>query len=193
VEGERGCPRCWGHTEKKRARAAPHGAGVRGSAQHPHMAPRPARCGGLRQQIVAVLREHSEGLSPKAVQTLLQSDKDVRSTMKGMVHRGLLTRLAAGRYVVRRTGGTLSQARPQETDGAPWRCPGVLAPPTLATRTCAPRRSRGQAGGRRPPPHPHCGRSAHRPLGAERPHPPGGAAGRRRHPYTRAAVSLQRL
>ncbi len=100
MEGERGCPRCWGHTEKERARAAPHGAGVRGSAQRPHMAPRPAHCGGLRQQIVAVLREHPEGLSPKAVQTLLQSDKDVRSTMKGMVYRGLLTRLAAGRYVV---------------------------------------------------------------------------------------------
>jgi len=64
------------------------------------MAPRPAHCGGLRQQIVAVLWEHPEGLSPKAVQTLLQSDKDVRSTMKGMVYRGLLTRLAAGRYVV---------------------------------------------------------------------------------------------
>ena len=55
---------------------------------------------GLRQQIVAVLREHPEGLSPKAVQTLVQVDKDVRSTMKGMVHSGWLTRLAAGRYVV---------------------------------------------------------------------------------------------
>jgi predicted transcriptional regulator of viral defense system len=64
------------------------------------MAPRPAGCGGLRQQIVAVLREHPEGLSPKAVQTLLQRDKDVRSIMKGLAHRGLLTRLAAGRYVV---------------------------------------------------------------------------------------------
>ena len=55
---------------------------------------------GLRQQIVAVLRQHPEGLSPKAVQTLLQLHKDVRSTMKGMVHSGLLTRLEAGRYVV---------------------------------------------------------------------------------------------
>jgi hypothetical protein len=77
-----------------------HGVGVRGSAQRPHVAPRPARCGGLRQQIVAVLREHPKGLSPKAVQTLLQSNKDVRSDMRGMLHCGLLARLAAGRYVV---------------------------------------------------------------------------------------------
>jgi hypothetical protein len=77
-----------------------HGAGVRGSAQRPHVAPRPARCGGLRQQIVAVLREYPEGLSPKAVQTLLQSDKDVHSTMERLVHCGLLTRLVAGWYVV---------------------------------------------------------------------------------------------
>lgn len=89
-----------GGTQKNMACRTRHGAGVRGSAQRPHVAPRPARYGGLRQQIVAVLREHPEGLSPKAVQTLLQSDKDVRSNMKGMLHCGLLTRLAAGRYVV---------------------------------------------------------------------------------------------
>jgi hypothetical protein len=35
---------------KKIGRAAPHGAGVRGSAQHPHVAPRPTRFGDLRQQ-----------------------------------------------------------------------------------------------------------------------------------------------
>ena len=89
-----------GGTQKNMACRTRHGAGVRGSPQRPHVAPRPMRCGGLRQQIVAVLREHPEGLSPKAVQTLLQSDKVVRSTMKGMMHCGLLTRLAAGRYVV---------------------------------------------------------------------------------------------
>jgi hypothetical protein len=55
---------------------------------------------GLRQQIVTALRQHPEGLAPKAVQTLLQVDQDVRSTMKGMVRSGLLTRLAAGRYIV---------------------------------------------------------------------------------------------
>ena len=41
--------------------------------------PRPtasqAPLSGLRQQIVAVLREHPKGLAPKAVQTLLQIDK----------------------------------------------------------------------------------------------------------------------
>jgi len=73
------------------------------AASAPEAPPRTAAqpsLSGLRQQIVAVLREHPEGLAPKTVQTLLQVDKDVRSTMKGMVHSGLLTRLAAGRYVV---------------------------------------------------------------------------------------------
>ena len=65
----------------------------------PRAAAEPPR-GGLRPQIVAVLQQHPEGLSPKAVRTLLQVDHDVRSTMKGMVRSGLLTRRAAGRYVV---------------------------------------------------------------------------------------------
>jgi hypothetical protein len=39
-----------GEHRKKSARAAPHGAGVRGNAQYPHVAPRPARFGDLRQQ-----------------------------------------------------------------------------------------------------------------------------------------------
>jgi len=69
----------------------------------PAAASRPAApppLSGLRAQIVTVLQPHPEGLSPKAVRTLLQVDQDVRSTMKGMVRSGLLTRLAAGRYVV---------------------------------------------------------------------------------------------
>jgi len=76
------------------------GASVASTPAAPSHAAAHAPLSGLRQQIVAVLREHPEGLSPKAVQTLVQVDKDVRSTMKGMVHSGLLTRLAAGRYVV---------------------------------------------------------------------------------------------
>ena len=60
----------------------------------------PPPLSGLRAQIVTVLQPHPEGLSPKAVRTLLQVDQDVRSTMKGMVRSGILTRLAAGRYVV---------------------------------------------------------------------------------------------
>jgi len=69
----------------------------------PAAASRPAApplLSGRRAQIVTVLQQHPEGLSPKAVRTLLQVDQDVRSTMKGMVRSGLLTRLAAGRYVV---------------------------------------------------------------------------------------------
>jgi hypothetical protein len=69
----------------------------------PAAASRPAApppLSGLHAQIVAVLQQHPEGLSPKVVRTLLQVDQDVRSTMKGMVRSGLLTRLAAGRYVV---------------------------------------------------------------------------------------------
>ena len=55
---------------------------------------------GLRQQIVEVVRQHPEGMAPRDVRTLLAVDHDVRSTMKGMVRSGLLTRRAAGRYVV---------------------------------------------------------------------------------------------
>lgn len=79
-----------------------HLTGQRRAHQAP-AAPRaaaPPPSGGLRPQIVAVLQQHPEGLSPKAVRTLLQVDHDVRSTMKGMVRSGLLTRREAGRYVV---------------------------------------------------------------------------------------------
>lgn len=55
---------------------------------------------GVRQQIVAVVRQHPEGLSPQAARTLLHVDKDLRATMKGMVRSGILTRRAAGQYVV---------------------------------------------------------------------------------------------
>jgi len=59
---------------------------------------------GLRQQIVAVVRQHPEGIAPRDVRTLLAVDHDVRSTMKGLVRSGLLTRRAAGRYVVAAAG-----------------------------------------------------------------------------------------
>ena len=55
---------------------------------------------GVRQQIVAVVRQHPEGLAPQAARTLLHVDKDLRATMKGMVRSGILTRRAAGQYVV---------------------------------------------------------------------------------------------
>ena len=82
-------------TGQRRAPQAPAGS----QAAVPRAAAPPPG-GGLRPQIVAVLQQHPEGLSPKAVRTLLQVDHDVRSTMKGMVRSGLLTRREAGRYVV---------------------------------------------------------------------------------------------
>jgi len=59
---------------------------------------------GLRQQIVAVVRQHPEGIAPRDVRTLLAVDHDVRSTMKGLVRSGILTRREAGRYVVAPAG-----------------------------------------------------------------------------------------
>jgi hypothetical protein len=64
----------------------------------------PPPMGSLRQQIVAVLQAHPEGLAPHTVRALLQVDRDVRSTMKGMVRSGVLRRLEAGRYVVAGAG-----------------------------------------------------------------------------------------
>ena len=83
------------------APGAPLPAVVPAAAARPPARP-PLR--GLRQQIVAVLQQHPEGLAPQAVRTLLQVDREVRSTMKGMVRSGLLTRRAAGRYVVAAAG-----------------------------------------------------------------------------------------
>jgi hypothetical protein len=69
------------------------------SAVRPAAAARPP-LSGVRQQIVAVVRQYPEGLSPQAARTLLHVDKDLRATMKGMVRSGILTRRAAGQYVV---------------------------------------------------------------------------------------------
>lgn len=79
------------------APGAPLPAGVPAAASRPPARP-PLR--GLRQQIVEVVRQHPEGIAPRDVRTLLAVDHDVRSTMKGMVRSGILTRRAAGRYVV---------------------------------------------------------------------------------------------
>ena len=90
-------------TRPRSAPPAPPAPGAPLPAVVPAAAARPpARppLSGLRQQIVAVVRQHPEGLGPQAVRTLLQVDREVRSTMKGMVRSGLLTRRAAGRYVV---------------------------------------------------------------------------------------------
>ena len=47
------CVHDCGGTPKNMACRTRHGAGVRGSAQRPHVASHPARCGGLQQPIVA--------------------------------------------------------------------------------------------------------------------------------------------
>ena len=47
------CVHDCGGTQKNMACRTRHGAGVRGSAQCPHGAPRPARGGGLQQPMVA--------------------------------------------------------------------------------------------------------------------------------------------
>jgi len=94
-------------TRQRRAPQAPPTPGAPLPAVVPAAASRPpARppLRGLRQQIVAVLQQHPEGLAPQAVRTLLQVDHDVRSTMKGLVRSGILTRRAAGRYVVAAAG-----------------------------------------------------------------------------------------
>jgi hypothetical protein len=65
------------------------------SAPAPASVPR----GAMRRRIVALLREHPDGLSPAQTRRLLGSDKDLGSTMKAMARDGLLRRVAAGWYV----------------------------------------------------------------------------------------------
>jgi hypothetical protein len=55
--------------------------------------------GDMRQQILALLREYPDGLSPAQTRQRLGVEKDLGSTMKGMLRDGLLRRLEPGRYV----------------------------------------------------------------------------------------------
>jgi hypothetical protein len=57
--------------------------------------------GDMRRRIVALVREHPEGLSPAQTRQLLGVDKVLRSTMKGMVRDGVLQRVETGRYIAR--------------------------------------------------------------------------------------------
>ena len=54
--------------------------------------------GAMRQHIVALLREHPEGLRPTQVRQLLGVSKDLVPTMKAMVRDGLIRRLEYGKY-----------------------------------------------------------------------------------------------
>jgi excisionase family DNA binding protein len=94
-------------TRQRSAPQAPPAPGAPLPAVVPAAAARPpARppLSGLRQQIVEVVRQHPEGIAPRDVRTLLAVDHDVRSTMKGMVRSGILTRRETGRYVVAAEG-----------------------------------------------------------------------------------------
>jgi hypothetical protein len=61
--------------------------------------PLPAPRGEMRRRILALLRDHPEGLSPAQVRQMLGVDKTLQSTMQAMVRDGLLRRVAAGVYV----------------------------------------------------------------------------------------------
>ena len=56
--------------------------------------------GDMRRRIVALLREHPDGLSPGQTRQRLGVDKDLGPTMKAMARDGLLRRVADGWYVV---------------------------------------------------------------------------------------------
>lgn len=56
--------------------------------------------GAMRQRILALLREHPEGLSPAQARQQLGITKTLAPTMTAMLRDGLLQRLEWGRYVV---------------------------------------------------------------------------------------------
>jgi excisionase family DNA binding protein len=54
----------------------------------------------MRQQIVDLLRQHPEGMSPAQVRQALRTEKSLADTMGGMARDGILKRVKTGRYVV---------------------------------------------------------------------------------------------
>ena len=52
----------------------------------------------MRQRLVALVREHPDGLSPAQARRLLGVDKTLVHTMAGMARDGLLRRVALGQY-----------------------------------------------------------------------------------------------
>jgi excisionase family DNA binding protein len=53
----------------------------------------------MRQQIVDLLRQHPEGMSPAQVRQALRTEKDLGDTMGGMARDGILKRVEMGKYV----------------------------------------------------------------------------------------------
>jgi hypothetical protein len=76
----------------------PHSAPVPAPGLGAPAAPEGSR-GDMRRRIMALLHDHSEGLSPAQVRRLLDVDKDLGSTMKAMARDGLLRRVQTGWYV----------------------------------------------------------------------------------------------
>jgi excisionase family DNA binding protein len=66
----------------------------------PSLPARPRPLSQMRQQIVDVLRQHPEGMSPAQVRQALRTEKDLGDTMGGMARDGILTRVEMGRYMV---------------------------------------------------------------------------------------------
>ena len=56
--------------------------------------------GDMRRRIVALLREHPEGLTPAEIRNLLGVDRSLADTCLGMLRYGLVQRVGPGRYVV---------------------------------------------------------------------------------------------
>jgi hypothetical protein len=54
--------------------------------------------GDMGQRLVALLREHPEGLPPTAIRTLLGVDTSLADTGLGMLRSGLVQRVGPGRY-----------------------------------------------------------------------------------------------
>jgi hypothetical protein len=54
----------------------------------------------MRQQIVDLLRQHPEGMSPAQVRQALRAKKDLADTMGGMARDGILRRVETGRYLI---------------------------------------------------------------------------------------------
>jgi len=56
--------------------------------------------GDMRRRIVALLREHPEGLTPAQMKALLGVDRSLADTCLGMLRYGLVRRVGPGRYMV---------------------------------------------------------------------------------------------
>jgi hypothetical protein len=54
----------------------------------------------MRRQILALLHDHPEGLTPAAMRTLLGATKRLAQTCLGMRRDGLLRRVQRGRYAL---------------------------------------------------------------------------------------------